>query len=115
MILGSVVVIPRPPRKKYAGALYHITSRGNGRAQIFYEDVNYPRENVSADRIDEVVAKEYGVKSEMLNADGHTTGVGLAKAVAMELACRLTGLRQRAIGARYGGVGSAAVIRSVEL
>ncbi len=45
----------------------------------------------------------------LLKADGHTTGVGLAKAVAMELACRLTGLSQRAIGSRYGGVSSQAV------
>lgn len=72
-------------------------------------DVNYPGEHISADCIDEVVAKKYGIKSEMLKANGHTEGLGLAKAVAMELACRLTGLRQRAIGARYGGVSSQAV------
>ncbi len=72
-------------------------------------DVDYPREHISADRIDKVVAREYGVKATMLKADGHTRGMGLAKAVAMELACRLTGLRQRAIGARYGGVSSQAV------
>lgn len=72
-------------------------------------DISYPGEHISADRVDEVVAKEYGVKVEMLKADGHTAGVGLAKAVAMELACRLTGLRQRAIGARYGGISSQAV------
>jgi hypothetical protein len=32
-----------------------------------------------------------------------------AKAVAVELACRLSGITQRAIGAHYGGIGAAAV------
>jgi hypothetical protein len=72
-------------------------------------DVSYPVKKMSVARIDEVVAKEYGIKVEMLKADGHTAGVGLAKAVAMELVCRLTDLRQRAIGARYGGVSTQAV------
>jgi len=72
-------------------------------------DVSYPDERISVDRVDEVVAKEYGTKVEMLKVNGHTAGVGLAKAVAMELACRLTGLRQRAIGARHGGISSQAV------
>ena len=35
--------------------------------------------------------------------------VGAAKIVAVELACRLTELSQRAIGEHYGGIGSAAV------
>ena len=62
-------------------------------------DVSYPGEHISADRVDEVMAKEYGIKVEMLKVDGHTAGVGLAKAVAVELTCRLTGLRQSAIRA----------------
>jgi hypothetical protein len=72
-------------------------------------DVSYPGERISVDRIDEIVAKEYGTKVEKLKVNGHVAGAGLAKAVAMELACRLTGLRQRAIGARYGGISSQAV------
>jgi len=35
--------------------------------------------------------------------------VGPAKFVAVELACRLTGMTQRVIGAHYGGITSAAV------
>ena len=30
--------MPRPPRIEYPDALYHITSRGNGRASIFHND-----------------------------------------------------------------------------
>ena len=42
-----------------------------------------------------------------LNAHGHHSGE--AKLVALELACRLTGWTQRAIGEYYGGISSAAV------
>ena len=35
--------------------------------------------------------------------------MGPAKFVAVELACRLTGMTQRVIGAHYGGITSAAV------
>ncbi len=55
------------------------------------------------------MAGEYGIKPEMLKADGHTSGVGQAKAVAMELVCRLTGMTQREVGSRYGGISSYAV------
>ena len=30
--------MPRPPRIDFPDALYHVTSRGNGRADIFYSD-----------------------------------------------------------------------------
>src|SRR5271165_2916779 len=30
--------MPRPPRSDFPDALYHVTSRGNGRADIFYSD-----------------------------------------------------------------------------
>ena len=30
--------MPRPPRIDFADALYHVTSRGNGRAEIFWSD-----------------------------------------------------------------------------
>ena len=45
-------------------------------------------------------------------ADGlcrHGRSAGRPKIVAVELACRLTELSQRAIGKHYGGIGSAAV------
>jgi REP element-mobilizing transposase RayT len=35
--------MPRPPRKEYAGALYHVTCRGNGRGQIFFDDADSGR------------------------------------------------------------------------
>ena len=30
--------MPRPPRIDFPGAVYHVTTRGNGRADIFYGD-----------------------------------------------------------------------------
>lgn len=72
-------------------------------------DVDYPGERLSVERIDEMVAGEYGTTAKALQEHGHSTGAGLAKAVAMELACRLTGLTQREIGARHGGISTQAV------
>ena len=72
-------------------------------------DVAYPEEKVLSDRIDEVVARAYGTTAAALRAHGHNKGAGLAKAVALELACRLTGRTQREIGSRYGGISSQAV------
>ncbi len=57
--------------------------------------------------IDEAVAARHGV----LPADLESCLVcgGSAKFVAVELACRLTGMTQRAIGAHYGAISSARV------
>ncbi len=35
--------MPRPPRKQFSGALYHVTSRGNGRGRIFFDDSDRER------------------------------------------------------------------------
>ncbi len=35
---GKLVSMPRPPRIDFPDALYHVTSRGNGRASIFFSD-----------------------------------------------------------------------------
>jgi hypothetical protein len=72
-------------------------------------DVAYPGERASLDRIDEVVAREYGTAAEALRGHGHRKGVGTAKVAAIELACRLSGLTQREIGTRYGEISSQAV------
>jgi hypothetical protein len=72
-------------------------------------DVDYPTEVVATDRIDEAVAQEFGTTVEALKAHGHTAGAGLAKVAALDLACRLTDLTQREVGARYGGISSQAV------
>ena len=34
----SWLSMPRPPRIDFPDALYHVTSRGNGRATIFFHD-----------------------------------------------------------------------------
>ncbi len=59
------------------------------------------------DEIDAAVARHYGVDAERLQAHGRRAGV--AKAAAVELACRLTDLTERAIGEHYGRISSAAV------
>jgi REP element-mobilizing transposase RayT len=51
--------------------------------------------------------RRFRMKAEQLRAHGHVAGP--AKAAAVELACRLSGMTQRAIGAHYGGIGAAAV------
>jgi hypothetical protein len=64
----------------FCNALYHVTRRGNGRQRIFWTD-----------------------------ADRERLGTGAAKFMAVELACRLTGMTRRAIGADYGGITSGGV------
>jgi hypothetical protein len=70
-------------------------------------DVSFPRPTVELDAIDHEVAAAFGLAPENLRKHGRRAGV--AKAVAIELACRLTDLNQRQIGAHYGGITSMAV------
>jgi len=72
-------------------------------------DVDYPEAWVATERIDEVVAEEFSTTIEALRMHGHAAGAGQAKVAALELACRLSGLTQREIGRRYGGITSQAV------
>lgn len=94
--------------EEYVSALEReLRERRSGGAKD--RDVAYPVDRVALERIDEEVAKEYGVAPEALREDGRRTGVGRGKAAAIELACRLSGLTQREIGTRYGGISSQAV------
>jgi len=70
-------------------------------------DVALPRPVVSIEWIDELVSAHFGMAPGDLKHHGRIAGP--AKAVAVELACRLTELNQRAIGQHYGGITSAAV------
>ena len=79
--------------------------RRSGRLQD--ADVALPSPTVNIERIDALVAAEFGIDPADLKTHGHRTGA--AKQIAIELACRLTGLTQRAIGAYYGGISSGAV------
>jgi chromosomal replication initiation ATPase DnaA len=64
-------------------------------------DVIRPKERVNEiGVIERIVSKEFGVRVEDLHYDGHRAGV--AKAVAVELSCRLTGKSQREVGSYYG-------------
>jgi len=94
--------------EEYVAALEReLRERKSGAAQD--RDVAYPEEQIPCDRIDEAVALEFGTADKALRAHGRSKGVGIAKMVAVELACRLSGLTQREIGARYGGISSQAV------
>lgn len=71
-------------------------------------DVTWPRdEHASLPQIDEAVCKACGIGKEHLKAHGNATGE--AKGLALELACALGGLSQRAAGQYYGGITCAAV------
>jgi putative transposase len=70
-------------------------------------DLDLPEEEIGFEEIDRVVSKEYGVPTEALKAHGHVAGE--AKVMALELAARLSGRTQRAIGRYYGGISSSAV------
>ena len=71
-------------------------------------DVAWPEPSqVSCETIDAAVAKAYGVKPDMLKKHGRS--VGECKFVAVELACRHSGLSQREIGRHYGDITGAAV------
>jgi len=71
------------------------------------QDLDLPRPAVPLGQIDDAVAARFGVPAEALQAKGRH--VGPARWVVMELACRLGGLTQRAVGEHYGQVTCAAV------
>jgi putative transposase len=70
-------------------------------------DVALPRQVLALERIVAAVADHYGSTADELRRHGRRAGV--AKAVAIELACRLTMLNQRQIGQQFGGITSMAV------
>ncbi len=53
------------------------------------------------------VAERYGIDPEQLKQHGRRAGI--AKAVAVELSCMLTGESARTVGLHYGGISSSAV------
>ena len=87
----------RPWRISYAGAKYHVTSRGNGRRKIFFGPDDYGR---FRDRLQSVAAEDLTV---------HGIRAGLAKKVAVELCCEFTRQSQRQIGLHFGYTSDGAV------
>ena len=73
-------------------------------------DVRLPRQRTDLDTIDRIVAAHFGIDAETLKCHGRRAGE--AKALAMELACRHSGLNQRQIGRHYGKISSMAVCMS---
>ena len=99
----------RPPRIDFTDAVYHVTSRGNGRAKIFWSDADRPRFlwTVPLDEIDAALARRYRIDRQELQTHGHHAGS--AKVVAVELAYRLSRLTHRAIGRHYRRLSASAV------
>ena len=81
-----------------------IEKRRDGRVQN--EDVDLPRWTVALEEIDHLVARHYRIEVVALKEHGHRAGA--AKAVAVELACRLADMSGRKIGEHYC-LGSGAV------
>jgi REP element-mobilizing transposase RayT len=90
-----------------AGLERELRERQSGEDQD--RDVAYPREQVELDQIERAVAKECGVLVEALTERGRRESTVRARTLAMEVACRLSGLTQREIGKRYGGISTQAV------
>jgi hypothetical protein len=66
-----------------------------------------PTATIDVETVDTYVSRHYRMEPEDLFEHGHRAGA--AKFVAVELACRLTGMTGRAVGAHYGSISSAAV------
>ena len=82
-----------------------IEKRRSGRPQD--SDLDLPRLVVPLVEIDRAVARHFRIDSEALRRHGRS--VGQAKVVAVELACRLSGVTGRDIGAHYGGITASAI------
>ena len=73
-----------------------------------YGDIVWPERGViSVEAVTERVAEEFGVQPPELRAHGRRAGV--AKKVAIELCCQLSGMSQRAVGEYFGYKGNGAV------
>jgi putative transposase len=80
---------------------------GEKTGQARDSDLQRPKRSIDLAVIDQVVALEFGIEAEDLKRHGRA--VGEAKAVAVELAVRLSGRTKRAIGAHYGNISGQAV------
>lgn len=79
------------------------------KAQVRH-DVAWPVESgVPLDAVDEAVCRILGGSAEGLRERGRQSG--LARSVAIEVACRISGASQRAVGRHYGGISGTAVTR----
>jgi len=64
-------------------------------------DISFPKgPEIALEAIDETVAREFRIKKDDLHFHGHRAGI--AKTVAVELCCMLSGKSQREIAGYYG-------------
>jgi hypothetical protein len=86
--------MPRSPRMDFPDAVYHLTTRGNGRADIFFSDDDRQRLLAQLSHHLQqmgIVLYAYGLDAAILKTHGRHAGV--VKAVAVALASRLANLR----------------------
>ena len=76
--------MPRPPRVDFADAVYHVASRGNGRAEVFLSDDRQRLFGQLAHHLQLTVSGHFGIDPGMLSSHGHHAG--RAKAVAVTVA-----------------------------
>jgi hypothetical protein len=101
--------MPRSPRIDFPDAVYHVTTRGNGRADIFFSDDDRQRFLAQLSHHLQqtgIVLYAYGLDAAILKTHGRHAGV--AKAVAVALASRFVNLSGRAIG-EHDRIGSSAI------
>jgi tetrahydromethanopterin S-methyltransferase subunit G len=99
--------MPRPPRSDSADAVYHVSSRGNGRADVFLSDGDRQRLlGQLGHHLQLTVSRHFGIDPGVLGSHGHHAGP--AKAVAVTVASRLAEATGRQIGLHYG-IGCSAV------
>ncbi len=71
------------------------------------KDLALPVVTVPFDTVDRCVAERYGIDPAQLKQHGRRAG--MAKAVAVELSCVLTGESARTVGLHYGSISCSAV------
>ena len=90
----------------FADAACHVTSLGNGRADVFLGDDRQRLLGQLVHPLQLTVSRHFGVDPGVLSSHGHHAGP--AKAVAVIVASRLAEATGRQIGLHYG-IGSSAV------
>ncbi len=94
-------------KEEYVAGVERDLKEGRTHARVVH-DVSWPaEEGVSLESVDKAVCRVLKCAPGLLRKHGRTAGV--AKSLAIEAACRLSGKWQREVGEHYGGLSGAAV------
>jgi ketopantoate reductase len=93
--------------EEFVAGIERELKEAKGKAGV-HHDVAWPAdERMALEAVDKAVCQAFGCRADLLRQHGKSAGV--AKTVAIEVACRLSGMSQRAVGNHYGGISGAAV------